>query len=225
MSLILEALRKSEAERRRDSAPHVALELPPTPARTARQTPRWVWPALLAGIGMLIAFIGWPLSRPDAPSPAQQPPTARSGDAPPLAEMATPRIQATPAVRMTDPPTAAPPIAPPVQTETATASAPPVTTPAAPAPIATESRTLPPPPPVAAPAAHKDTLPPLTATGGTPVKLSMHMWNEDPSRRFVILDGQRMAEGDRSGDLTVIAIERDGVVVERNGQRAKIPLR
>jgi hypothetical protein len=53
----------------------------------------------------------------------------------------------------------------------------------------------------------------------------MHMWNEDPSRRFVILDGQRMAEGDRSGALTVIAIERDGVVVERNGQRAKIPLR
>ena len=35
---------------------------------------------------------------------------------------------------------------------------------------------------------------------------------------------QRMGEGDRNGDLTVVAIERDGVVVERNGQRARVPL-
>ena len=40
----------------------------------------------------------------------------------------------------------------------------------------------------------------------------------------VILDGQRMTEGDRSDELTVVAIERDGVVVERNGQRARVPL-
>ena len=33
-----------------------------------------------------------------------------------------------------------------------------------------------------------------------------------------------MIEGDRSGELTVVAIERDGVVVERNGQRARVPL-
>ena len=56
------------------------------------------------------------------------------------------------------------------------------------------------------------------------VKLSMHMWDADPARRFVILDGQRMGEGDRSGALSVIAIERNGVVIERNGQRARIPL-
>lgn len=52
----------------------------------------------------------------------------------------------------------------------------------------------------------------------------MHMWDADPARRFVILDGQRMGEGDRSGALSVIAIERNGVVIERNGQRARIPL-
>jgi len=56
------------------------------------------------------------------------------------------------------------------------------------------------------------------------VKLSMHMWDADPARRFVILDGQRMGEGDRSGALSVIAIERNGVVIEHNGQRARIPL-
>ena len=57
-----------------------------------------------------------------------------------------------------------------------------------------------------------------------PVKLSMHMWDESPARRFVILDGQRMGEGDRNGEVTVLAIERDGVVIERNGQRARVPL-
>ena len=50
------------------------------------------------------------------------------------------------------------------------------------------------------------------------------MWDESPARRFVILDGQRMTEGDRSGGLSVVAIERDGVVVERNGPRARVPL-
>ena len=44
------------------------------------------------------------------------------------------------------------------------------------------------------------------------------------ARRFVILNGQRMGEGDRSGDLQVLSIERDGVVIERNGQRSRLRL-
>ena len=50
------------------------------------------------------------------------------------------------------------------------------------------------------------------------------MWDADPARRFVILDGQRMAEGDRSGGLSVVAIDRKGVTIERDGQRAYVPL-
>ena len=57
-----------------------------------------------------------------------------------------------------------------------------------------------------------------------PVKLSMHMWDDVPSRRFVILNGQRMAEGDRYDGITVVAIERAGVVVESNGAKARVPL-
>jgi general secretion pathway protein B len=98
---------------------------------------------------------------------------------------------------------------------------------------------LPPPPPVAtvpspapAPPAPAHTARPVASndapdigdTSLPAVKLSMHMWDADPARRFVILDGQRMGEGDRSGALSVIAIERNGVVIERNGQRARIPL-
>ena len=53
MSLILEALRKSEAERRRDSTPDVALELPPPTHRASRSTPTWLWPVLLCTLALL----------------------------------------------------------------------------------------------------------------------------------------------------------------------------
>lgn len=57
-----------------------------------------------------------------------------------------------------------------------------------------------------------------------PIKLSMHMWDDVPSKRFVILNSQRMTEGDRYGGITVVAIERNGVVVESNGIKARVPL-
>ena len=38
----------------------------------------------------------------------------------------------------------------------------------------------------------------------------MHMWDETPARRFVILDGQRMAEATAAVGLSVVEIRRDG---------------
>ena len=58
-----------------------------------------------------------------------------------------------------------------------------------------------------------------------PLKLSMHLWNSDPARRFVILDGQRLGEGDRIGEAVVVAIQRDGVVLAWNGRRLRLPIR
>lgn len=53
MSLILEALRKSEAERRRDSTPDVALELPPPRPAPAWHAHTWLWPVLLCTAALL----------------------------------------------------------------------------------------------------------------------------------------------------------------------------
>ena len=58
-----------------------------------------------------------------------------------------------------------------------------------------------------------------------PLKLTMHMWNEATERRFVILDGRRLAEGDRIGAVQVAEIRRDGVILDWNGQRLELPLR
>jgi general secretion pathway protein B len=58
-----------------------------------------------------------------------------------------------------------------------------------------------------------------------PLKVSMHMWSPDPAGRFVILDGQRLAEGDRAGELVVDAIRRDDVLLAWDGLVLRLSLR
>ena len=55
-------------------------------------------------------------------------------------------------------------------------------------------------------------------------RLSLHMWNEDPARRFAVIDGQRRMEGDRLGEATIVAIDREGVLLDLDGQRVRLPL-
>lgn len=210
MSLILEALRKSEAERRRGNAPDVAMELPPAPLRTRSTAPAWLWPVVL--LAFACAALAWWLAtkrevaapsastiataEADTALPAVAPAVVSRPVAPPVAE--------TPVVATVPPPseTVAAPVA---------ASAPPSPTPARDIPPP-QAPILPPPAPVPA------------ASSMSGVKLSMHMWDASADKRFVILNGQRMGEGDRNGDVQVVAIERDGVVVERDGQRARVAL-
>ena len=217
MSLILEALRKSEAERRRDTTPGIDLELPPPVPAARHSALRWPWP-VLAGT-LVLALLGlW------AGLHRTTPVEAATGT------MTTP-VTPTAGPTVVDMPRVVPRTAPPTPTATATANPAPVAT----APIAFRDASPPPAPPptplpappvtpraTAAPAA--DEVPDIAATALPPVKLSMHMWDADPARRFVILDGQRLAEGDRSGGLTVVAIDRRGVVIERDGQRARVAL-
>ena len=58
-----------------------------------------------------------------------------------------------------------------------------------------------------------------------PLKLSMHLWNETPARRFVILDGQRLREGDLLGELVIERITREGAVLAWRGGQLQIELR
>ena len=57
------------------------------------------------------------------------------------------------------------------------------------------------------------------------LKLSMHMWDDTPAQRFVILDGQRLGEGDRIGDAVVEQITRDGAILDWNGRRLRVSMR
>ena len=211
MSLILEALRKSEAERRRGNTPDVAMELPPVPLRTRNATPAWLSPLLLAVI-VVVALAWWLAGRRDAAQPTTPAVDAAIVEPAPVAS-APAVVPRTPvAVPAT---TAAAPAQAMETPEPAVVAAPVVANPQpAPPPVRepTPRPSIPPPAPVPA------------ATSMSGVKLSMHMWDASADKRFVILNGQRMGEGDRNGDVQVVAIERDGVVVERDGQRARVPL-
>ena len=222
MSLILEALRKSEAERRRGLAPDVAMELPPTPISRPRGLSAWLLPALVVAI--LLVLAGWWSKREpsttespaatgaitdaprdqDTPGPALSPRIESRPAAPALASAPTPAMRA-PAIPMP-----APVAAPAPKPASAIAARPIQPVPLPPAP----ARPLP------LPAADISD----DASMLPPIKLSMHMWDDVPSKRFVILNSQRMTEGDRYGGITVVAIERNGVVVESNGIKARVPL-
>lgn len=51
------------------------------------------------------------------------------------------------------------------------------------------------------------------------------MWGAEAGKRFAIIDGNRVGEGDRVGDAVVAAIDQDGVVLAWNGIRLRVPVR
>ncbi|HEY9143094.1 MAG TPA: general secretion pathway protein GspB, partial [Arenimonas sp.] len=66
------------------------------------------------------------------------------------------------------------------------------------------------------PAAERNALPPL--------KITMHVFADDPAQRFVILDGRRHAEGATPVDGVVIReIRRDGLVLSLRGRDVLLP--
>jgi general secretion pathway protein B len=239
MSLILEALRKSEAERRRGESPDLYAELPPL-MRT-RHRPMPIWLRLAIGLAAL-ALVVWLLQsvrQPPAPAVAAATSSDTAGDDiapavvaeaepprpnPPATTLPTPIAEPArkpaPDIAVTGPPAAAsPPRAP--------AAAPDIAEPAPPPVVASETLPVPPPVPVSGDAdllrladlsaEQRQQLPPL--------KISMHMWNDAPAQRFVIIDGNRLAEGDRIGDAVLEAIRADGVVLNWNGRRLKLAIR
>ena len=229
MSLILEALRKSEAERRRAQAPDLRAELPPAPAQRRVAMPMWAW--LLPASAVLLAAAWW-LRTPDQAGLA----TTDSDAGMSASRETTPTL---PVVPRLSPPAAV------VTPKPATAVARTSTSTQAPSPAVAQAavvaapKSIPLPveplplPPVDTPpadandrdilqlsdlsAAERKSLPPL--------KVSMHMWDGNAARRFVIVDGNRLVEGDRIGDAVVTTITTDGVLLDWNGRRLKLPIR
>lgn len=227
MSLILEALRKSEAERRLGSAPDLLTVMPILRA----SEPRRRWPLAMAG-GLLLVVLAstWWWARNTqtvraivAVAPVTQGTARAAVDAtnnvrrePPQAHADVRTLRLPPPI--TNASRIAAPIPPPV----------PVATPAEPLPSATEpvqsasaSTTTASPTPAAEPALlsladlsadERNSLPAL--------KVSMHVYADDPSHRFMIIDGQRVGEGARLADgVVLVRIRRDGAELDVRGRR------
>jgi general secretion pathway protein B len=229
MSLILEALRKSEAERQAASLP--GLIRSDAAAQAPRQRrPSWlgwlplVLLLLLAGLGM-----GWwgPRWLAQERSAREAPAAEADGDAGSAAVApARPpneRAQALAQQVLAQPEPATPgplpapreraaadakPAPPPAQTTVSGPAHPAAASPAT--PLAAE------PVPDAVslalmPSAQRQQLPAL--------KLSVHVFNPDPARRFAIVDGRRVQEGDALGTaIRVQQIRRDGLLLQVEGR-------
>ncbi len=237
MSFILDALRKSETARRRSEAPDLFATMPSVPEPVPVR-PQWpLWTLGIVGVLSMIAAL-WLLAQ-RAPSPA---PGDALGDVGANTSMTTPAaqpivVQPSATVVVTPAP-AANAVPEPAITPRASPSAPallPATPdstpkpdlPAPPEPLAVP---LPAPPitPAAPPAGDQIVsladLDPGSRKQLPPLKLSMHLWNETASQRFVILDGQRLKEGDVLGEIVIERITRDGAVLMWRGSRLKIAL-
>lgn len=222
MSLILEALRKSEAERRRGEMPDLRAELPP-PAATKpaglRKALPWIVVVVALGIALLFAL---KLVSRDTTSAASTPTAAATTPAPAESVRLQPRAAVaqpapTPRIVEREPPKPQP--AP----QAATPNPPPE-----PAPQPVPAAEIPPSPPPA-PATDTETtvnaLPADLRKALPPLQLSMHMWDPDPAKRFVILDGERYSEGDSIGPMQIRRIDAKGVLFDWQGRLVRLPLR
>jgi len=208
MSYILEALRRSQAERERGQVPGLNAQPSAMAALPAqRDAPPWRWllPAGLAGLA-LVALVAWFWRAPAAP------PTVVVGAAPTPAVIPSPAplpvvvsAPPSPAAAAAPAPVAAPAPAAPAP---APAPAPATTAAAAPAPAAAALTSASTPAPRVVrladlSAEQRRELPPLNMGGS--------VWSESSLSRFVIINGQVVREGDTAAP---------GVTVDRIGPKA-----
>jgi general secretion pathway protein B len=244
MSFILDALKKSEAERRQGEVPRLQNEpFSPPPRR------RPLWPLLLA-LALLLnggVFAWWLLARNEAPATAavtaersaQSAAGGRSASAEPAGtgalapssggplpgRAATPAVPAEPEVVTVvldaAPVKSAAPAARPLPAKSAENTPPRRAEPAAPAPAR---------PRVAAAAPVAEAFPPVSELPGNvrsslpALDLQLHFFTPESERRLVRLNGLNLREGGSSGDgLNVVEITQDGVKLSYGGNRFFLP--
>ncbi len=231
MSLILEALRKSEAERRRGQAPDLHS---PAPLLARRAPPsRSPWPLVTAAIAL--AALGsvawwWSTTRNSSAAPPSLVDSASVAEVENVAPRVATAVTPAPAPRAAPSVIAAPPPVPATSAVTAAAAASspqasiPIPKPAAVSPPLTRPAMDPP-----APATVEQALPSLAALSTAqratlpPMRMSMHVWADAPRDRFAIVDGQRVGEGARLAGAVVAQIRSDGLVLDIDGQLYLLP--
>jgi general secretion pathway protein B len=227
MSLILEALRKSEHERQREAGP--ALAMVPE-SRPERRSPKWL-PVLVVLLALNIVVLAAVLLRDSSPEPAAVPTAS-----PPVAAPAQPAREAA-GGQAADATVATPLPLPekparhevrPLTTELPPASG---SARAAPAPATTTSspaaRTTPAAPADSTATATEDARLPrfadLVVRGELNVPhmhLDIHVYSGDPAERFVFINMRRYNEGNATQEgPKVERITRTGVVMNYQGQK------
>jgi general secretion pathway protein B len=232
MSFILDALRKSENSRLRQEHPAM---FDARAVASRRPFPVWaVALGLLLGLNLLVVlFVLLRQERKVVDAVADKVAVTASSTAPVAAAAAaldTPPAAATASVARAD---VAPPALPTASPAAAPATSVPLPSARRPVPgTVTRDTTVDgrafdaatPRAPSRAPSRTRDDL----LAGGDAVPeaaLSLHVYDPDPAARFILLNGQRLREGDMAGNgLRVLDIVPDGVVLDHRGNTFKVSI-
>lgn len=216
MSFILDALKKSETERQRQSGPAL-FEVKVAPPRS-RVAPWAVGLVLLLVLNLIV--LGWVALRDRAPA----------ADSTPSAPTATPQPAARPpAALQAVSPAAAPRLLPDGGAAAIPSTAPPLLE----EPVLDEMESSEFTPPPAPPAASVGVTPLNMPTReelvarGTPVpelRLDLHVYGARPDERFVFVNMRRLHEGESTADgLRIEHITPDGAILSWQGKRFHLP--
>jgi len=222
VSIILDALKKSEAERQRQSAPGL---IEPEFRAPRRGLPVWAV-AVLALLGINAIALSVVLLRRSAPQPAPQPAPQAAIPATAAIRRQTPAapLHAAPASAATGPP--APPFSPmdepavnAPEIPLVAADTPPRTRPPARFAAATDIASV-----------DDEILPTIDQMhfGGEdalpPLHLDIHVYAANPAERFVFINGRKYTQGSTLEEgPKVERIRRDGVVLTYRGRRFLLP--
>jgi general secretion pathway protein B len=221
MSYILEALKKSQAERQLGSAPTLqAVPVGAAPAAAAARNRKPLWLALAGSvIAVALALVAWRAQAP-AVKPAAPRVAVLAAPAPAVA-VAVPAVSA-PAAPKAVTPTPAPPLAmvppsspPPAPPKPAAPRAP------QPAPLKASAPT---------PAAEEEKLPSLRQLpeaiqrGVPPVTFGGYMYSKNPADRLLLIDKTLRHEGEEvAPGLVLEKLLPQGAVMNYKGNRYRVP--
>ncbi|WP_341582027.1 general secretion pathway protein GspB [Marinobacter metalliresistant] len=202
MSYILDALRKSETERRQGRVPDLGqqVQLIHRPKKKRVSPVAWVTVALMLNAGVL-AFVFWPGSQPPD-QPAEQveaPPAAPEPEQEPESPVSLPKAEAAAA---------------PVPRERATIIV----------PSSDSSQTFPPlsVPEQAGRVPHLVELPLSFQKSVPDLTFNSHIYSSSPASRRVMINNAYLRIGDSFSGLRVEDITGEGVVLSLNGQRFRV---
>lgn len=221
MSLILDALRKADAERERGSVPslHSQPVVSPSAGTLAQPTvrPLWLWIAAGAAFG-LVGVVTWVMTGRLAPPPGAA--TVNVAPAPPsLPEAAPARPPGGSALPPAPAATDAQPIAEPAPWRQPSDSK----APRADAKGDTPVRTLGNVPPPQALVYSRDQLPPEIRAALPQIAIGGNVYSPDPASRSLIVNGMLVREKDRlSPELSLEEIKLRAAIFNFRGYRVEV---
>lgn len=226
MSYILEALKKSEQERRIGAVPDLSVAQE-TVVRATPRWPRWLLGALLLNASILL-FVAWRIW--DGRQPA----------VPPEPAAVAPAAKAQPPVEDTNKIVAVPPAVPAPETEPARLPEP-VSGPVAAAAVEKPAAVAQSMPDAQTVGPDLEPMPELDAAAGAaavvrwedlpaderaglPVpRIDVHVFASEPERRFVLIDLRKYLQGDSLDSGAVVeAILADGIVLSYQGRQYRV---